>query len=192
MNYSLSLIVLSFLVGCSLFNNDKKQLFEPYFLATINDEKYVASDFQEKLSRAILSTTNEDVILLSIIGTFRDNDQYYLLDRVTFLLEYQPGKSNYTTVLQQITNTNRLSGGKYYEREDDVLLSEFETIENDSGFITVELDTLDSGEVLIHGTFEYTVSVIWRNNNISKWVGVDTLSIIEGKYQLMLEDNSSN
>jgi hypothetical protein len=52
----------------------------------------------------------------------------------------------------------------------------------------VQFDELETGEMVVFGTFQMTVVKKRRNDTKSLWVGQDTIRITKGKYRMLLED----
>lgn len=185
--------VFLLLASCGLVGGKEKQEpFEPVFKAEINGEPFNGvGDWSEQFPPGAGMTMQGEYPYLSIFGVQFSEEFYPYNESIGISLFYKKEQIQYATRQDTVKineDYERFSGGRYSENEGDANISMYRSLDDHEGYITVEMDTLESGEVVVFGTFRTQVIMIYRTDAYSQRVGQDTLHITNGEYRLLLDD----
>ena len=185
-----SVLLFFFFLSCGLLGSkDKGSEIKPIFTAEINGEVFDGTTYEESAKAGI--TLQGKYPYLSIVADQYSEEFYPNNEAIGINVIYTEGIKKYSTKKDTVKineDFDRFLGGVYYESDGDASISWYASTANDEGYITIETDTMENGEVVIFGMFEMTVVVETRADSYSHRVGQDTLYITNGEYRLLLDD----
>jgi hypothetical protein len=163
------------------------------FKAEIDGEVFDISSVQVPLGRHQMGISDiENHEFLTFYGKIYEESLYPYNQIINLAVFLQNDEVVYSLAKKDTIyyseNAFISSDAYYFEFDGDAFISNYRSIENDDGFITVAMDTLEGGEVVVFGTFEFTVAVVSRTDEFSQRVNQDTLHITNGEYRMLLDD----
>lgn len=179
------------LSGCELFNSDDPPVpFELVFTAEINGEPYNGAKSPYGGASAGM-TMQGDYSYLQVFAYQYSEELYPYNEYIGISMAYEEGTTTYPTRRDTLYSNGEYlitTGGGYAENDGDARISRYNTLGDDDGFITVEMEELGDGRTAVSGTFEMRLIVDSRADPYSHRVGQDTLHITNGEYRVLLDD----
>ncbi|MCR9131505.1 MAG: hypothetical protein NXI08_02985 [bacterium] len=185
------LLVYLLLIGCTLNGSNGKK-FEPTFRAEINGETFDITMVDEVFVSQIagISYSNE-ISFLSIFGSIYNEEMYPYKETLSISVPWN-NISQYHSLGSDTTYYNDnfywVKRAMYSEWDGDARISNFVTRSSEQGSISVNIEELPSGNLVVYGQFSFTAIVEYRGAELSQRIGQDTLHITDGEYRMLLDD----
>jgi len=107
---------------------------------------------------------------------------------IGFYQEYLKDKEEYDVMDIYLNQIFAFTGSRFSEKDGDVGISRYKPIKDSMNRLIIKTDTLDSGSIIIYGTFAMRVVVEETESEFSKLARQypDTISITNGKFRAHL------
>ena len=167
--------LLLFISSCGLLDGKtKEEKIDEYFRAELNGK---AVEFDDQL--AIKGSRSPD--WLGVSGFKPDSMRYPYVLKISFSHNYVETRTEYNVV----RDSTDFSGASFTELDGDVIIARYNVIEDENNRLEILSDTLDSGKVVLVGSFAMKVVVYGGNNQYRQYP--DTVVVTNGTFRIVLQ-----